>query len=71
MAITLESAATKLRCEIPDDVMTVGTRIAFGDPGEGVITSTESDRVFLASPVYTGWIKRAHLRTILCVNDEA
>ena len=41
--------------------MTIGTRIDFGDSGEGRITARAEGRVFLESRDYTGWLVESWL----------
>ena len=48
-----------------DFICAVGTRIDFGDPGVGVITARDDYRVFMESPVFTGWVEEEYLRSIL------
>lgn len=48
----------------------IGTKIDFGDPGEGRITARDDRRVFVESPVFTGWIDEAWLAGQLKPNED-
>jgi hypothetical protein len=48
----------------------IGDRIDFGDSGEGTITARDGGRVFLQSPVFTGWVPEDYLLGMLSPLDE-
>lgn len=48
--------------------LTVGTEIDFGDEGTGEITDRDGDRVYLKSPVFTGWTDAAGLAASMRLN---
>ena len=50
--------------------LATGITIEFGDEGRGVISARDGSRLFLESPVYTGWIEEAELLNLLEPNDD-
>lgn len=55
---TLEGTA-RAKDDSGEVLLPLGTRIEFGDSGEGRVTARDGARVFIESPEYTGWVDEA------------
>lgn len=63
--------STKSKASPRPKSLAIGDEIDFGDPGVGRITARDVDRVFLESPVFTGWVTEDYLLGTLWLNPDA